>query len=238
MVVIISGLSFAGYIAYRIVGASKGLLAIGFLGGLVSSTATTLALAKKLNSTNAKSLALAIAIACTTMFVRIVILLFAIDINLALDLAIMFIPSAICGYIYILIAYKRLAHAPVEESILYDNPLEFKSALKLGVLFGLIFGTTKLLQEFIGSYGVYIFSFISGLTDVDAIALSLSQLLSNGKMLEYTALLSILIATVANTVSKLAISYWVGGISLVRELGLVMIVPVIISCIIFIVMHT
>lgn len=230
MVVIISGLSFAGYIAYRVIGASKGLLAIGFLGGIVSSTATTITLSKKLNDVNAQSLALAISIACTTMFVRVVLLIFAIDINLSLNLAMMFLPAALCGYAYILILYKKISHNhAMEDAITYDNPLEFKSALKLGILFGIVFGATKLLQEFFGSSGVFIFSFFSGLTDVDAIALSLAQLLSNHKLIESTATVGILIAAVANTIAKLIISFWAGGASLAKELAFVMLVPVVIA---------
>lgn len=233
MVVIISGLSFAGYIAFRVVGPSRGLLAIGFLGGMVSSTATTISLSKKLNETNAKSLALAIAIACTTMFVRIILLMTAIDLNLAYEIAILFVPAATCGYIYIYISYNNLVNKAIDNSISYENPLEFTSALKLGLLFGIIFGITKLLQEFAGDYGVYVFAFISGLTDVDAIALSIGQLLVSQKMTTATAILGVLIAAIANTSAKLAISYYAGGLSLTKELTLVMIVPIIVSCAIF-----
>lgn len=84
-------------------------------------------------------------------------------------------------------------------------------------MFGIIFGSISIFESEFGNSGVYLISFLSGLTDVDAITLSLSQL-STVKISELTAMYGIMIATVVNSIVKLGIVFVLGG----RKLGMLM----------------
>ncbi|MFT7823716.1 MAG: MgtC/SapB family protein [Sulfurimonas sp.] len=217
MVVLISGLSFAGYIAARLIGVSRGIMVAGFFGGFLSSTATTVTFSKKVDDQNktARQLASAIALACTTMYIRIIIVSSFIDTDIAMKILPAYLLATIAGYMYVYYLYKSPQKSQIDVDFIYQNPLELKEALKFGLLFGIVFGATALLQGWVGNAGVYLSSLLSGLSDVDAITLSLSTLYADKKLLLQTALIGIVIATFSNTMTKLAIAYTAGN----KELG-------------------
>jgi uncharacterized membrane protein (DUF4010 family) len=217
MVVLISGLSFAGYIAARLIGVSKGIMVAGFFGGFLSSTATTITFSKKVDDKNKTThqLASVIALACTTMYVRIIIVSAFINTDIAMKILPAYLLATVAGYIYIYYLYKRSEKSRIDVDFMYKNPLELKEALKFGLLFGIVFGTTSLLQDWVGRTGIYLSSLLSGISDVDAITLSLSTLYTDEKLMLHTAFIGIVIATFSNSITKLAIAYTVGN----RELG-------------------
>ncbi len=227
MVVLISGLSFIGYICARLVGASRGMLMAGFFGGFFSSTATTISFSKKVDreGKTAKQLAAAIAIACTTMYFRVVILTAVIDMDIARQLAVPYTLATIGGYIYIYYLYSNAKKVKIDVDLVFKNPLEMKEALKFGLLFGLVFGATSILQDWAGNYGTYISSLFSGLTDVDAITLSLSQLYSDEGLALHAAVIGIVIATFANSLTKLGISFVTGNAILGRYMSVAFAIP-------------
>lgn len=218
MVILISGLSFIGYIFTRLIDTSKALLMMGFFGGLASSTATALTLSKKAtqNKETSKSLAVAIAIACSTMFLRVVIWTFIFSREIFQVLVFPYILATLTGYALIYLLYLKTDKRKISEEIGFSNPLEFFEAVKMGIVFGFIFGALSLINNYSGDIGVYLASFFSGLSDVDAIVLSLSELFKNEEIIASTATIGILLATIANTVTKIAISFIVGN----RYLGL------------------
>lgn len=218
MVILISGLSFLGYLATRFIDTSKGLILIGFFGGLASSTAITLTLSKKATKEREanKSLAIAIALASSTMFIRVIIWTFILNQELFQKSLIPYLLTTAVGYLLIYILYKNTDNREVSEQISFKNPLEFKEALKIGVIFGLIFGILSLIKDYFGSFGVYIASFLSGFSDVDAIVLSLGELLNSSDILLDTATLGVILASIANTITKVIISFTIGN----RYLGL------------------
>lgn len=213
MVILISGLSFIGYISTRLIDTSKGLIAMGFFGGLASSTATTLTLSKKAtqNKEASKSLAIAIALACSTMFLRVAIWTFIFSREIFQVVVFPYILATLTGYALIYLLYIKTDKQQISEEISFSNPLEFFEALKMGVIFGVIFGALSLINNYSGDAGVYLASFLSGLSDVDAIVLSLSELFRNKEIVATTATIGILLATIANTVTKIAISFVVGN---------------------------
>ncbi|MGM0622600.1 MAG: MgtC/SapB family protein [Campylobacterota bacterium] len=227
MVILISGLSFIGYIAARIVGVSKGTLVAGFFGGFFSSTATTISFSKKVDKEGktAKQLAAAIAIACTTMYIRVVILTFVIDPDIAREIAAAFVLATIVGYIYIYYLYKSSQKVDMDIDLVFKNPLDMKEALKFGLLFGVIFGATSLLQEWAGDFGIYISALFSGLTDVDAITLSLSNLYTDESLQLKAAVIGIVIATFSNSFTKLAISFVAGNRILGKYMSIAFALP-------------
>jgi uncharacterized membrane protein (DUF4010 family) len=221
MVILISGLSFLGYIATRFLDTSKGLIIMGIFGGFASSTAVALTLSKKATRSKEgnKSLAIAIALASSTMFIRVVIWTFATSKEVFKVVVIPYSLTTIVGYIIIYYFYRHTNYKEVAEEIEFKNPLEFVEALKMGVIFGLIFGLLSVVQEYFGSFGVYVASFVSGFTDIDAITLSLGQLADSGKLAVITSVIGIVLASVTNTVTKLLIVYSTGNKSLGMYVG-------------------
>jgi len=220
MVVLIAGISFIGYIAIKILGNKKGVYLTGIFGGLVSSTAVSITLSKlyALQQEHLKNFAGGIAIASTIMYVRVLMEVAIFNPSLAKSLALPYSLATIIGFAFVAYLYKNETAHEVEYVAENNNPLELSEALKLGLLFGIIFGSIGIFQSKFGDSGVYIISFLSGLTDVDAITLSLSQL-AKEKITEQAAMYGIVIATSVNALVKLGIAFVLGG----KKLGFVMI---------------
>ncbi|HSR74548.1 MAG TPA: MgtC/SapB family protein [Sulfurovum sp.] len=219
MVVLIAGISFIGYIAIKILGNKRGVYLTGIFGGLVSSTAVSITLSKLFTSQNIylKNFAGGMAIASTIMYMRVLAETAVFNSDLARSLVFPYVSAALVGLVFVVYLYKNERVYKVEHIAVTNNPLELSEALKLGLLFGIIFGSIYIFQSKFGDSGVYIISFLSGLTDVDAITLSLSQL-ATVKISESTAMYGIMIATVVNSVVKLGIVFALGG----RKLGMLM----------------
>jgi len=219
MVVLVAGISFLGYVAIKILGNKRGVYLTGIFGGLVSSTAVSITLSKlyALKQEYLKNFAGGIAIASTIMYIRVLAETAVFNSSLAKSLALPYISATIAGLVFVVYLYKNETVHKVEHVAVTNNPLELSEALKLGLLFGIIFGSIGIFQSKLGDYGVYVISFLSGLTDVDAITLSLSQL-AKVKISELTAMYGIMIATVVNSIVKLGIVFVLGG----RKLGMLM----------------
>ena len=212
MAVIIASLHFMGYIAIKLIGEKYGILLLGAAGGFVSSTAVTYSISKlyaKIKNINTiYTYAAAIALANTIMFARVFIEIFLINKKLVAFLSVPYILTSLIGILAALRLYKK---APNEikaaPSFINKNPLELDEAVKFALIFAIIYGATYYIGSKYGNIGIYIISFISGLTDVDAITLSLSSLAKNDLSLK-TAAFGIAIASISNTLFKLGIVYF------------------------------
>jgi len=215
MAVIIAAISFVGYIAIKILGNKQGVLLTGLFGGLISSTAVSISLSKMYTVQKAflNNFAAGIAIACTLMYLRVLFEALVINTEVAWHLMLPYGLASLSGFIYVYFTYKKAtATAPdVKEEIFGENPLQLSEALKFGLLFGIIYGAISIIEKGYGEIGVYVVSFFSGITDVDAITLSLSQLVADSKLSTLTAVYGIIIASVVNTYVKLGIIFWMGG---------------------------
>lgn len=203
MVVLISGISFLGYVLFKILGSRRGTTLTGFLGGMVSSTATTLSFAERSRKNNilARSFATAIIIAWAVMFVRVLVEVWVVNRSL---FEVVWLPVSITGLAAVLFAgYLYLSpHEDDEEDVVVTNPFELRPAITFGLLFGLILLIARAAQLYLGDTGVYISSFVSGLADVDAITLSMAELSGSGDLAQQTAARAIVIAILANTLVK------------------------------------
>ncbi len=219
MVVLISGISFLGYILFKLLGTRRGTTLTGLLGGLVSSTATTLSFAERSrkNINLAKPFAMAIMIAWTVMFGRVLIEVWAVNQEL---LAAVWIPVTLAGMAGLFYAaYLYLApHEDDEEDVQITNPFELRPAITFGLLFGVILLVARAAQMYLGDTGVLISAFVSGLADVDAITLSVAQLSGSGDISLETAARAILVAIMANTLVKGGIVFFSGSRSIRRVL--------------------
>jgi uncharacterized membrane protein (DUF4010 family) len=204
MVVLISGLNFASYLLVKIVGAEHGIGLTGLLGGLVSSTAVTLGFSQRSRQepSHAAPLALGILVAWTVMFFRVVLLVAAVYPGLAprigLAMAGFGVPSlAICWFLW-----RRERSTERASVSAGQNPFELGEAIRFGLLFGVITFVAKAAQVYLGDAGLYLAGAIAGLTDVDAIALSMSQLALADAANAEPASRTIVIAVASNTLFK------------------------------------
>ncbi len=218
MAIIIAALSFVGYIAIKIFGQKYGVLITGAAGGLISSTAVSITLAEIFpKKTELIPIYTAgIAISWTFMFIRVFAETLIIDVHLAKIVAIPYLLTAAAGLAYVYYLYKT---SPTKELTFHNeqlekNPLQLSEAIKFALLFGIIYGAIAFVEERYGNIGVYIVSVISGITDVDAITLSLSEMAKEQRLAYHISLTGIVLASYTNTLVKLAITYWLGGSAL------------------------
>lgn len=220
MVVFISGISFLGYLLMKIVGPEQGIGLTGLLGGIASSTATTMSFARQSQQEKnlAKPFAMAIMIAWTVMFTRVLIVVGTLNRRLLQGLWMPVAGSALVGVAYCV--YLYFSQRTDEKSVVdYANPFELGPALTLGVLYAVMLLIAKAAEVYLGSTGLYISSVIAGLTDVDAIALTLVDLFSApGGIGLVTASRAIVLASISNTVVKGGIVFTTGTPALRRAL--------------------
>ncbi len=207
MAVIIASLSFLGYLGIKLLGSKYGILLTGAAGGFVSSTGVTYTLSKlyKKYSTSLYTYAAAISIANTIMFARVFVEVFLVNKKLSFLLALPYLITTIVGIAYSIYLYKK-ENSNATINIENKNPLELDEAIKFAVIFAIIYSLVYYFGEKYGNIGVYIISFLSGLTDVDAITLSLSSMNLELK----TAFLGISIASISNSLFKLSLVLFFG----------------------------
>jgi uncharacterized membrane protein (DUF4010 family) len=213
LVVFISGISFVGYVLNKLIGPQKGIGIIGFLGGLVSSTAVTLNFAQRSreNKLLARPFALAIIVSWTVMFSRVLVQVAVVNSNL---LSFLWLPmglSIIAGLGYCVYLYFAQRYNEEKEGMEFTNPFELLPAIQFGLLFALILFISRAAQVYFDDLGLYISSLFSGIADVNAITLSMAELSRGiGELDPRTASRAIVLATVANTFAK-GIIILIGG---------------------------
>jgi uncharacterized membrane protein (DUF4010 family) len=203
MVVLIVGLSLLGYVAYKLFGAKAGAALAGVLGGMVSSTATTVSYARRSREEPASSrlAALVVMIAAAVVFVRVLLEIavvawgsFAV---LAPPLAAMLGVAAALS-VAVWLADRREVAAPPE----HGNPAELKAALLFGLIYAAVILAVAWAKARFGTAGLFTVAGISGLTDMDALTLSTARLVSGGRLDAANGWRAILIAALANLVFK------------------------------------
>jgi len=205
LVVFISGISFVGYVLIKIIGPRKGIGLLGLLGGLASSTAVTLTLTQRsrTNPTFSASFAQAVILAWTVMYIRLVVIVVAVNRSLFKYLWLPVLMAVVVGLLYALFLYTSQKEEPSSHDVNLSNPFELSPAIKFGIIFSLVLLLSKVAKTYLGDAGIYIAGAVSGLADVDAIALSVADLSSQQNGLdEITAARTILVATVSNTFLK------------------------------------
>lgn len=221
MVVLIAGISFIGYIATRLIGERRGIAVTGMVGGLVSSTAVTVSLAAHARRVPeaAAQAAVAIIVASGTMFARILAITGIVDPSLAGTLFVPLGAMTLAGYAYGLILYWNAGPPDSQEApIAHRNPFELRSAMQFGLLYAVVIFLAKAAGAYFGDRGLYASGLLAGLTDVDAITLSMAKFHQDG-LSASTASLTIALAAFTNTLVKAGIAAWVGGWALARRVG-------------------
>ncbi len=214
MVVFISGISFIGYILTKIIGINKGIGITGLIGGLVSSTAVTTSMSNqsKKNPKVVLPFVLAIIAASGMMVIRVLIEVSVLNHNLIIylvkTLGIMIGINLVILFIIWIKPHKK----DIDHILELESPFQFIPALKFGLFFLFILSLIALANHTnIGESGFYITALISGLADVDAITISMSQLANKNPEMLQIATKTITIAVIANTIVKGVIVYIFGN---------------------------
>ncbi|NII29098.1 MgtC/SapB family protein [Pseudoflavitalea sp. X16] len=212
MVVLIVAISLCGYFAYKLFGDKVGALLGGVLGGLISSTATTVSYSKMAarNITAGKLAAFVIITASTISLVRVLIEIRIVSpssfINLAFplvaELAVMIVLTGILSF-----KQKKGVFKMQDQK----NPAELKNAIMFGLLYAVISFLSAAANDKFGSEGLYVVSILSGLTDMDAITLSTAKMTEQKNIDASLGWRLILVAFLSNLVFKGGIAMIIGG---------------------------
>jgi uncharacterized membrane protein (DUF4010 family) len=206
LVVLISALSLAGYVAVRWLGSAHGSAITGLAGGLVSSTATTLNFARSSRddtNNDGHALAAGILLAWLMMFARMAVLVAVVNRPLLVaawpPIAVM---GAVTGAFAVWHYRAGLAQTRREaRPLTIHNPFSLTAAARFGALFAVVLLVVKLAQRYAPEQGVYVVAALAGSVDVDAITLSMADAARGADGLAQ-ATTAIVIAAVANTVVK------------------------------------
>jgi uncharacterized membrane protein (DUF4010 family) len=222
MVVLISGLSLAGYTALHLVGTRYGAPLLGFFGGLVSSTATTLIYSKhgKTSPALANLAAMVIVIASMVVLLRLLVVSSILAFGALPGLAPVYAGGLIAGLIASVYAWRQTSKG--QELLVPEtsNPAELHTALGFGLLYVVVLVGSAWMADLAGSQGLYAVALVSGLTDVDAIALSSLRLFNLGQLSEEQTVTAIAIAFLSNMAFKLGMVAFIAGRALTRQVAI------------------
>jgi uncharacterized membrane protein (DUF4010 family) len=220
VIILTSGLGFIGYLLMKFLGSKRGILLSGILGGLVSSTAVTWVFSKKSkeHEAHAKTCAIAILAASSIMVLRVMVWTYIFNISLFNDawLSFFFVFLAALGvtlYLY----FKEKDSETVTPAIQQNKPLDLQSAFFFGVIYVVILLVVNYAHEHLGEKGMIMSSAIAGLSDIDAISITVSKMAGVGLSFP-VATKALLIATISNTLVKMGIGCWAGSKSLRKYL--------------------
>ncbi|MDX2166563.1 MAG: DUF4010 domain-containing protein [Deltaproteobacteria bacterium] len=210
LVLLFAGIGFAGYIARRLVGAERGVPLAGLLGGLVSSTQVTLAHARASRAEPGLAVPLACGAlaACTVLYVRTLAAAAVLDAGLARALAPSLLAPFLCGLAASLLTLRRSAAAGPQEAP--KNPLQLRAALQMALLFQVVLLIAWGARQQFGAAGVFGTAALVGLTDVDAVTVSMARLIGDG-LGAGDAARAVVLAIIANTLLKLGLAAVLGG---------------------------
>jgi len=202
LVVLISGLSFAGYVAVKVLGERSGLLLTGIFGGLASSTATTLSLSRQAAGAPPDPLAAAVLASWTVMAARVLVLI-GITAPFMVPLAAWPVGALGLGFGVSSVALWWRGHRTTDGAgVTLRNPFSLTSAAKFAALFGVVKLVAAITRGGIGDQALLAVAAVAGATDADAITLTLFQLAADDPSDAALALQGIALALASNTIVK------------------------------------
>ncbi|MHB1189027.1 MgtC/SapB family protein [Thiobacillus sp.] len=219
MVVLIAGVGLAGYAALRLVGQQRGAVMLGLLGGLVSSTATTLSFSRhaRANREMMPVAVIVIVLANLVVLVRLSVLASVLAPGVLTQLAPVLAGGLIAGGLGAGYGVRRLQPHGELPALAMGNPTELRPALGFGLLYAVVLLAAAWLSDWLGTRGLYAVALVSGLTDVDAITLSSLRLHNLDKLSAAGVVNVITLATLANLVFKSVLTLAIGGWHMARH---------------------
>jgi uncharacterized membrane protein (DUF4010 family) len=221
LVILISSLSLVGYVLTRWLGPARGTALTGLAGGLVSSTAVTLSFSREAreNPKNAPALACGILLSWVVMFGRILVLVAVVNRQLLASVLVPVVAMAVVAGAGAAVLYYWGGVKDGKSSqrnLSVKNPFSLTAAAKFAALFAVVLLAVKIAQEHFAASGLYAVAALAGLTDVDAITLSMAQYAQGGDL--QVAANAIMVAALSNTLVKYGMAFVLGGPSLGRPL--------------------
>jgi uncharacterized membrane protein (DUF4010 family) len=221
IVVLVSMISFVGYVLIKVVGSGAGIGFTGLIGGLASSTVTTLSFAKRSNEMPQwnRNFAVAVVLASSVMFPRLLLQIgivnHALMKNMALPILVMGAAGlAMAGYFYL----RGKGETTESAEMTFSNPFSLKSAITFGAVFATILMVTRLAISYLGEAWLPLIAVVSGLTDADAIAFSLSYAQQAGIITLDWASFNLVLGALSNTFMKLFLVFTLGHRGLFKNL--------------------
>ena len=221
LVLLISTLSLVGYVATRLLGAHRGIPLTGLTGGLVSSTAVTLAFSRQSREPGyagtAPALASGILLAWAVMFVRVIVEVLVVNRALLGQVLVPFATMAATATVAAWYLRSRVRPTETSTGVPLRNPFSLRAAARFAAFFALVLLVVELVQAYAPGRGVYFVAALAGTTDVDAITLSMAQYARSGSAT--IAVQAITLAALTNTVVKTALVATLGSRALRRPIA-------------------
>ncbi|MGB5397423.1 MAG: DUF4010 domain-containing protein, partial [Gammaproteobacteria bacterium] len=222
IVVLVSFVSFLGYVLIKVIGSRAGIGLTGLIGGLVSSTVTTLSFARrsKENVPAIPLFAAAVILASAIMFPRLILEIAIFNVELMKNIAVPLTAMGLTGLLLAAFSFSRFraAKSPVVPHVTFDNPFSLKSAISFALIFALILVVTRLATSYMGNAWLPLVAIVSGLTDADAIAFSISNLHHSGLVSLDWASFNLVLGALSNTFMKLFLVYALANRALFHQL--------------------
>ncbi len=210
-VVVISGISYGGYLVQKYLFPSKGYFLTGIFGGTYSSTATTVVLARKAKSGGDNPVIDAAIIAATSMmYLRLLVVAGIFNFTVAKTLIVPFVTLSLAGLFFSFLYLSRKKQQTKHAEFVDKNPLELGTAFLFAGLFVLMMVITHFVISHYGNSGLQVLSFVVGFTDIDPFILSL--LTGKYAVAQHELIAAIMIAAGSNNLLKALYAVWFGGI--------------------------
>jgi len=220
VVLLFSALNFAGYVLRRVIGESRGLAMTGLLGGLVSSTGVTLNFSRRSREHPelASPLSLGVIAACTVLLPRIALVTAVLRPAVSVALLPIIAPPFVLGVALVgraLWATRKDAvldaasTAPPSHLVRFENPLGLASSLQMALAFQVVLIVIAFMQQRIGNTGILASATLLGLTDMDALTVSMTRLGADVSLTQIAAE-AIGIGVLSNTFLKLTLALVTG----------------------------
>ena len=210
--IVLAGVSFAGYVAVKVLGSRYGVLLSATAGGLVSSTAVTASSARRAAAGEGEPrlLAAGVALASAVSFGRVLAIVSVLKPELLRLLGPALVAAILAALAYAIVsAFWRQGGKSDDKEIAFRNPFGFWSVLGFALLLASMVLVGRALSETLGEAGAIFGALAMGLADVDAVTVSMAQLVPDRLSLA-AASLAILAAVASNSLSKIAIGAAVG----------------------------
>ena len=221
IVVLVSFISFIGYILIKYIGSGAGIGLTGLVGGLVSSTVTTLSFARRSMESPAlnKSFAVAVILASSIMFPRLLVEIAVVNLTLMKSMAVPILVMGLTGLCIAGIFFIRSKRAEPEiQNMQFENPFSLKSSINFALVFAVILVITRLATTYLGNAWLPLVAIVSGLTDADAIAFSISDAQQAGTITTEWASFNLVLGALSNTFMKLFLVFTLGHRALFKHL--------------------
>ena len=190
----------------KVLGAEEGIGLTGLLGGLVSSTATTISFAgcSKTSAGLSSAFAQGILLASAVMFPRMLIEVAVVNASLLSSVSIPLGAMLVTAGVIVFVLWRRRSDDEQGDktTVNLGNPLRWQTAVTFALVFAVVLVAVRAANEYLGSAGVYVTSILAGLTDVDSITLSVADLSLIGELDARVASIAIALAALVNTTVK------------------------------------